>query len=143
MMGLIRAPLPSRVACTWALALCAVALTPASAPRFFADDPLMREPESRDASGAAPMDVGLLYDLSYNLFVTSGMKASNTPARNVNTIDEVPDSGWFTNRLLPRRPPIEDLVRGPATGSPPNPEQWVLVREKSAGFSPGFTARDA
>jgi hypothetical protein len=115
----------------------------AGGPRFFGDDPLSREPESRDASGAKPADVGLLYELSYNLFVTAAKTPSNTHARNVNTIDEVPDSGWFTNRILPHRPSTEALLRGPNAGSPPNPERWVVTREKSAGYSPGFTARDA
>ena len=36
---------------------------------------------------------------SYNLFVTSGYKPSGTRAKNINTIDEVPDSSWFTNRI--------------------------------------------
>jgi hypothetical protein len=121
----------------------AAALRAAPGPRFYADDPLSREPESRDASAAKPADVGLLYDLSFNLFVTSMRPASNIHARNVNTIDEVPDSGWFTNRMLPARPPLDELVRGPNTGRPPNPERWTITREKSGGFAPGFTAKDA
>ncbi len=32
---------------------------------------------------------------------------------------------------------------GPLTGPPPAPEKWVIIREKSAGTNPGFTARDA
>ena len=39
-------------------------------PRFFSDDPLLREPETQDASGATPWEVNLFYDLGYNLFVT-------------------------------------------------------------------------
>jgi hypothetical protein len=132
-----------RLTLACALVMCTVALVPATGPHFFADDPLAREPESQDASAAQPVDVGLLYDLTYNLFITSGAKPSNTHALNVNTIDEVPDSGWFTNRILPSRPSIEDLVRGPNSGPAPNPERWVLIREKSAGYAPGFTARDA
>jgi hypothetical protein len=120
------------------------AVMPASASRsrFFADDPLAREPESQDASRARPSDVGLLYDLSYGLFVTARNEPSNIHALNVNTIDELPDSGWFTNRILPRQLTLDDLVRGPNAGPPPNPARWVVVREKSAGFSPGFTAMD-
>ena len=128
------------LACT--LTLFAVALVPAAGTRFFSDDPLGREPESRDASGAQPTDIGLFYDLSYNLFATPGLKPSNTRAGNVNTIDEVPDSSWFTNRILPGRPSTEDLTRGPNSGPPPNPERWALIREKSAGYAPGFTAKD-
>jgi hypothetical protein len=71
----------------------------ATNPRFYDDDPISREPESQDASKVQESGVGLFYELSYNLFVTSGHVASNTRARNVNTIDEVPDSSWFTNRI--------------------------------------------
>jgi hypothetical protein len=120
----------------------ALALALAPAPHFYGDDPLAREPESRDASKAAFADVGLLYEISYNLFVTQSRKPSNTRARNVNTIDEVPDSSWFTNRLLPRAVSAADLLRGPNAGAAPNPDRWVVSREKSAGASPGFTASD-
>ena len=125
------------------IAGAAIAWAAAPAPRFYADDPLAREPESQDASRARPDDLSLLYDLSYNLFVTPGRDASNVHAINVNTIDEVPDSSWFTNRIMPRKISAEDLVRGPNTGAAPNPERWTIMREKSAGFSPGFTAKDA
>jgi hypothetical protein len=118
-------------------------VTSAAGPRFFTDDPLAREPESRDASKAAPIDVGLLYEITYNLFVTQSRQPTNTRAKDVNTIDEVPDSSWFTNRILPRTASGGDLVRGPNAGGPPNPDRWVIAREKSAGASPGFTAVDA
>src|SRR6187200_624583 len=103
------------------LAAGAVALAAADGPRFYSDDPLLREPESRDASRAQEEDIGLLYDLSYNLFVTSAKTPSNLRAGNVNTIDEVPDSSWFTNRILPRQGSAADFVRGPNAGPAPNP----------------------
>ena len=34
-------------------------------------------------------------------------------------------------------------ARGPNAGTPPAPAKWTLLREKSAGTNPGFTARDA
>jgi hypothetical protein len=111
--------------------------------RFFDDDPIARDPESQDASGAAPHDIGLFYSLSYNLFVTGRKPVETTKARNLNTTDEVPDSGWFTNRIGTRPMTIEELVRGPNHGPAPNPQRWTIIREKSAGFAPGFTARDA
>jgi hypothetical protein len=124
-------------------AVSALAITAAPAQRFFPDDPLAKEPESQDASAAKPADVGLFYDIAFDLFATSRREPSNTRAGNVNTIDEVPDSSWFTNRVLARPLVLEEIVRGPNTGAPPNAERWVLLREKSAGASAGFTARDA
>ena len=55
--------------------------------------------ESRSAAGAKPLKIELFYEYAYNLFVTASREPSNTRARNINTIDEVPDSSWFTNRI--------------------------------------------
>jgi hypothetical protein len=112
-------------------------------PRFYDDDPIGREPESRSAAQAKPLDIGLFYEIGYNLFVTAGRQPSNTRAGNVNTIDEVPDSSWFTNRIGTETITPERLARGVNSDTAPVPEKWVLLREKSAGISPGFTARDA
>jgi hypothetical protein len=113
------------------------------APHFYADDPIAREPESQDASGAQPYEIGSLYEMTYNLFVTSGYKPSGTRAKNINTIDEVPDSSWFTNRMGSTRVTADEIVRGPNRGAAPDPSRWVLIREKTSGAHPGFTARDA
>src|SRR4030095_2562148 len=66
---------------------------------FYPDDPIAREPESQDASRVQPYKIGDLYEMTVNLFVTSGYKPSGLRAKNINTIDEVPDSSWFTNRI--------------------------------------------
>jgi hypothetical protein len=114
-----------------------------SGPRFYDDDPIAREPESGDASKAVPYGIELFYEYAYNLFVTASRKPSNTRALNINTIDEVPDSGWFTNRVGATDISPDRLARGPNSDKRPAAEQWVLLREKTAGTSPGFTARDA
>jgi hypothetical protein len=111
--------------------------------RFYADDPIAREPESRDASKAAPYDKSEIYDLTYNLFVNAKHEPSGLRAKNINTIDEVPDSSWFTNRVGTKPITIEELVRGANVGAPPDPSKWVVIREKTSGVHPGFTARDA
>src|SRR5262245_10148117 len=137
----------ARRAALAALSFGAIALFATGAstqsPRFYPDDPIAREPESQDASKAAPYDQSELYDLSYNLFVNSGHKASGLRAQNLNTIDEVPDSSWFTNRIGTRPMTIEELVRGPIVNAPPDPSKWTLTREKTSGVHPGFTATDA
>ena len=129
-----------------ALSAAAIGLFTAGAsmqgPRFYPDDPIAREPESQDASTAAPFEQSEMYELLYNLFVTSKYEPTGLRAKNINTIDEVPDSSWFTNRVGTRSVSIEDLVRGPNTSSPPDPSKWVVIREKSSGAHPGFTATD-
>ena len=92
--------------------------------KFFSDDPLTREPETQDASGAQPWDINLFYDLSYNLFVMPGRVPANVRAQNVNTIDEVPDSSWFTNRIGARAITLEELTRGPVVGPAPAASNW-------------------
>jgi len=110
---------------------------------FFSDDPIVREPESQDASKAQPYQIGSLYEMTHNLFVTSGYKPSGLRAKDINTIDEVPDSSWFTNRIGTTTVTVDDIARGANRGAPPDPSRWVILREKTSGSHPGFTARDA
>jgi len=112
-------------------------------PRFYPDDPIAREPESQDASKTAPYDESQMYELFFNLFVNSGLQASGLRAMNINTIDEVADSSWFTNRIGTRPITTAELTRGANVGAPPDPSKWVLTREKTSGAHPGFTAVDA
>jgi hypothetical protein len=112
-------------------------------PRFYQDDPIAREPESQDASGAQVREIATIYELTYNLFVTAGYQPSGMRAQNINTVDEVPDSNWFTNRIGTAAVTADQITRGPNVGAPPDPSRWVLIREKSTGAQPGFTAKDA
>jgi hypothetical protein len=120
-----------------------VATASTQGPRFYSDDPIGREPESKDASGAAQSSITLFYEYAFNLFATARQKPSGMRAQNVNTIDEVPDSSWLTNRIGTTTITPEQLVRGAITGPPPDAAGWTILREKSAGTNPGFTARDA
>jgi hypothetical protein len=112
-------------------------------PHFFPDDPIAREPESQDASKAQEYEIGSLYEMTRNLFVTAGYKPTGLRAKSINTIDEVADSSWFTNRIGTTTITTDQIARGPIVGPPPDPSKWVLIREKTAGVHPGFTARDA
>jgi hypothetical protein len=114
-----------------------------TSPRFYRDDPISRSPESQDASGAAASEIGDLYEMTYNLFVQPGYKPSGLRAQNVNTIEEVPDSSWFIDRIGSKPLTIEQIVRGPNVGAPPDPSRWIIFREKTSGAHPGVTARDA
>jgi hypothetical protein len=111
--------------------------------KFMPDDPLVRAPETADASKAEEWEVNLFYDLGYNLFVTSRREPTNTRAQNLNTVDEVPDSSWFTNRIGRQPISVQQLLQGPVAGPAPTPSRWTITREKSVGDAPGFTAQDA
>jgi hypothetical protein len=111
-------------------------------PKFLSDDPLTREPETQDASKAQAFDVGLTFDITENLFGKPGDPTPNVKAQNINTIDEVPDSGWFTNRIYAKPLTPAEMGRGANTLDGPAPGKWTLIRAKSAGIAPGFTIRD-
>lgn len=113
-----------------------------TAAKFYSDDPLLVQPETQDASGVAPWKIDLFYDLMINQFGHPGLPPGSRSA-NVNTIDEVPDSSWFTNRILAKPLSIDELVRGPLTSSGPAPGQLTVIRAKSEGAAPGFTVRDS
>jgi hypothetical protein len=115
--------------------------TRAAGPRFYPDDPIARDPERQDASGVKPWKVSGTFDLAENSFLGAGDEADKH-AVNVNTIDEVPDSSWFTNRPDVRRS-LEDLARGPDQGAGPAAGAWVITARKAEGVTPGFTIRDA
>ena len=126
--------------------LCAAAfagVTTAATAVFHHDDPLAREPESQDASGVQEWTIDLFIDLAVNLFGQPGDSTTGVRAANVNTIDEVPDSSWFTNRILARPLSIDEAVRGPRAGSGPAPGLWTIVGSKDAGVAPGFRMTDA
>src|SRR4029079_7699393 len=62
---------------------------------------------------------------------------------DVNTIDEVPDSSWFTNRIGTKPLELDDIVRGLNCGATRAPTRWTVVHQKISGVHPGVTARDA
>ena len=56
------------------------------------------------------MKISDQYDLVENSFLGAGDKTERH-AVNVNTVDEVPDSSWFTNRVGPLQKGALDLQR--------------------------------
>lgn len=119
------------------LAVCALGLHTAT-PRFFPDDPITVDPETQDASAVAEQTVNDLYD-------TYGARVGRLDIRalNVNTLDEVPDSSWWTNRILATPMTPEQIARGPNTGNGPAKGTWTIVSAKTEGRSPGFRIVDA
>ena len=116
----------------------------AAAPRFYPDDPLMTDPESQDASKVQALKVSDQYDLVENSFLGAGEEL-DVRAGNVNTIDEVPDSSWFTNRVGKTSGPLDlaALAKGPDTSNGPAPGPWTVTARKGEGVTPGFTMRDS
>jgi len=63
-------------------------------------------------------------------------------AGNVNALDEVPDSSWYTNRHALRHMTIEQLVRGPNRGDPPDFAHATVTKAKMEGVTPGLQVTD-
>jgi hypothetical protein len=133
---------------TWtsviALLVLALLVSPAGAQqrKFYDDDPIAREPNTRDASGVLERDIDLMYDLARNLFAVP-RNPTLVRAQNINTIDEVPDSEWFTNRIFAKQLSIDEAVKGPDTGQGPAPGKLIVTRAKQSGVTPGFTVKDS
>ena len=131
----------------WPLAV-GLALTAGPEPRaasqkFYRDDPMSNIVDSHDASNVEKRDIDLVYDTLENSFSWPGDRTRDVRAQDVNTVDEVPDSSWYTNRLGTKEITIEELLRGPDTTTGPAPGSWTVIGAKNDGVTPGFTVRDS
>jgi len=131
----------------WPVAVALVALSvlsvPAAAPRFFDDDPVTVDDDTiENASGVEPWRIEAAYDVYENQFGDPGDPTPDVRAQNVNTVDEVPDSSWFTNRVGSRRVDPAEIAQGATAIEGPAEGQWTISAGKSDGRSPGFTVTD-
>jgi hypothetical protein len=126
---------------TFAVLAMMTALGTAAEPKFLPDDPIRVDRDTEDASRMKPLEVSLFVDFLYNI-VSDHKPAETGRAGNVNTVDEVPDSSWFTNRAgyLPLTP--EQVAQGPNTSNGPAAGTWTVTSSKSDGVTPGFTVKD-
>ncbi len=64
-------------------------------------------------------------------------------ALGVNSLDEVPDSTWFTNRLGVRTLAPDEVHRGSQPGeSPESHRPWTIKSSKIGGTTPGLICED-
>lgn len=117
---------------------------PRTTPRFRPADPVAIDNDSiADASRFEELELSEGFDLLENQFASPG---DRTPKRavNVNTIDEVPDSSWFTNRIGARSMPVREIIRGVNKFDPLEAREWdtwTIVEGKGPrSFQPGFRA---
>ncbi|MFQ6113083.1 MAG: hypothetical protein ACE5NG_03220 [bacterium] len=70
--------------------------------------------------------------------------ASPRQADNVNVLDEVPNSSWYTNRQFHHPITQEELARGPdVTDGPDHSGPWIITSGKFEGGTPGFFIKDS
>ena len=115
----------------------------AQQPKFFPDDPLIVDDDRLDVPvEPAEVDLSDMFDRFAHIFADLG-DPDTTEALNVNTLDEVPDSSWFTNRHGAERLSIAALRRGPDRGNGPDMSTpWRIFRSKIGGVTPGFQIID-
>jgi hypothetical protein len=106
------------------------------APQYRPDDPIQKLPEVGSAQNAGVQSINAIYDFMYHSAKYKTPPA--TPSLGVNTLGEVPDSSWFTNR-----PPLttEELQKGARFHGGPQPP-FTVVAGKTEGVTPGFRIKD-
>ena len=111
-------------------------------PRFYDDDPIAREPESQDASKAQPYRPAVVRadvrPVRRHLATSRRASARRTSTRSTRCRTR---AGSPTASARPRSRPTSSCA-GPNIGAPPDPSKWIVIREKTSGVHPGFTARD-
>lgn len=114
----------------------------AQSRRFFPDDPIWNEPVTQDVKNATRYEPDLAYQTLENLFWRPGDPEAGQRAKNINTVDEVPDGPFYVNRAgrLPLTPEL--VARAANTSAGPAAGPWTVVSAKSDGITPGFTIRD-
>ena len=137
----------SSTASGWQVLVIAAAMVTGSSllgadnDRFYPDDPLNVDPEERDASRIRPQKI----DHAYGGWQMIRGVGDRTPRRalNVNSMDEVPDSSWFTNRIGSHPLSTAAIARGPSRSNGPAMGRWTITSGKTDGVSPGLQLKDS
>ena len=123
------------------------------AKKFYDDDPLRKEPTPLRVEDANSRKLNMHYDFFLYTFAEPGErqpkrgkggKAEFIPAQAVNTLGEVPDNAWFTNRIGSRPVSIEELLRSAGNENAPSMDgKWRIIAAKTEGVTPGFRILDS
>jgi hypothetical protein len=70
-----------------------------------------------------------------------GLNASKQ-ADNINVLDEVPESSWYTYRHFYNPMRRDELAKGPNTVKPDTTGYWNIFSAKLSGANPGFFIED-
>lgn len=108
--------------------------------KFYPDDPIDSDAKPISVGDIKKIDIYPLYDYFYQ---TGRQQVRvSKPAAGVNTLGEVPNNTWFTNRHSRIRMTRSELQRGAGIDNVPQPP-FVIVGAKTEGITPGFRMRDA
>jgi len=107
--------------------------------KYFPDDPIETAPPPLPVTKPFVRDIYRLYDFLNNS--RNPNRLPGLPAGAINTLGDVPDSAWFTNRHGRWRMSRAELQRGPGTDHAPVPPFTVMGGK--TGVTPGFHMRDS
>ncbi len=132
------------------LATAALALGCGAAMPRYPLRPIVWDDPDRRPFAPAPEErwVPYYWDATDNLFVRPVVELlafePRREAVNVNALDEVPSSSWFTNRIGRTAMSPEEVAVGPCEGLELDaPGPWTITGGKPSGASPGFFIEDA
>ncbi len=134
--------------CLLLLSLVACASrSPLDQVRFANQDPVWRVDDRKDVATTPKKNHFKRYSYHFNSYYQHVKKffkfKGNRRARGVNSLDEVPDSTWFTNRIGAREVSPDEIRRGPGTSTPEPHLPWTVVKMKFGGTQAGFLAEDS
>jgi hypothetical protein len=106
------------------------------------DEPLEKEPKEHESNVVGDSMRTLL---TRRIDRALGIH-DETLALDINSLDEVPDSSWFENRLTRRQVGAEAAFFGPSahdgSSAPPPGAPLLVVSAKLIGANPGFIVQD-
>ena len=99
--------------------------------KFYGDDPVWVMPKPEAVVNAKSRKLSEYYDFFENTLFSPGdrplKKGEFLPSQGINTVDEVPDSAWYTNRHATHRMTLDELRRGPGNSTPPASGAWTCT----------------
>jgi len=125
-----------------------LAALPAAAQKFYADDPLLREPAPRRVGPMPVRELSDVYDLFVHSLATPGelqpADGAKIRARGVNTLGDPMDGAWWERRHYWNPLTGAQLAKGPGgTRAPSMNGKWTITGPKSGGVTPGFRMKDS
>ena len=115
-----------------------VLVQPVLAQRFHPSDPLLEDNDRLIDVTQEPGEIELsdMFDRFGHIFHIFGEPPfpAFVEAQNVNSVDEVPDSSWFTNRHAAGRLSMAEVVTASNVDGPPNPDEtWTIFAGTDLG----------
>jgi hypothetical protein len=126
-------------------ALLVLLLTQAPTPAPVDDDrKTIPEPQERHVAPASDyLSSAIVRPAAKQLNIPRHLFRSPKEAENINELDEISDSSWFTNRNFWNPSSSDMFGQGPVqSGHAPDAGPWKVTKCKTEGVMPGFQIRD-